>query len=198
MSYSTIKNLALKKFAILLTSIALIALFISPAVIQAKPGIFLNSSVYFTLDSAFISSTSDAQTLRFTLELNNNSNQVVNFNKYGVRIMDKSGHSYSVQLSEMSTSLAQPNQVQNYKFVASLPADLAVDQIDVNIFLWDFNAASYMRNIGSLPITAAIATSDTLAKQQLVLDLHDADSSIVAQTLVSFEVIAAIRRDTVT
>jgi hypothetical protein len=181
----TLKNL-LSKTTLLMTTAGLIALPLSPSAFAGKQGVFLNNSTYFTLGDVILASGSDKGALRFTLELNNGSDQSIDFNHYGVKIVDSSGTSYTAQLSEKSTATVSPNQTQDFKFISQIPSDLKADQLKVDIFEYDYSSSSKSKDVGALSVAAAI-TGNQPSNPQIVLNMNEVDSTLPTDALVSFE-----------
>ena len=183
----------LQRFTLIFIALSMILISFTPSISQAgKQGVFINESVYFSLDQVSLTSGTETQSLHFTLDLNNNSDQLVNFNDYGIRVLDTKGISYSAQLVEKINARVQPKQMVAFKFVASVPPKITYDQLRVNIFAWDFSRSDYMQDMGSLTVSAAVNPKQ-LANQQLVLHLDDIDASLADDALLSFELLRSYK-----
>jgi hypothetical protein len=176
----------LTKTTVLLSAATMLLFPFSLTAIAGKEGVFINQSVYFTLDHVTLTSGADNGSLRFTLELNNDSEQVIDFNRYGVKIVDDSGASYSAQLSLKGEARVKPNQIQEYKFISQIPLDVTADELKVELFQWDSGSSSYMRGIGALSVASAM-DHNLSTSQQLVLNMQDVDATLPGDALVSAE-----------
>jgi hypothetical protein len=184
-SLHTLKKL-ITKTTLLMTTAGLMALPLSPSAFAGKEGVFLNNATYFTLEDATLASGSDKGALLFTLALNNGSDQTIDFNHYGVKIVDNSGTSYTAQLSEKSTAKVSPNQTQNFKFISQIPSELKADQLKVDIFEYDYSDSSKSKDVGALSVAASI-TGNQPSNPQIVLNMNEVDSTLSSDALVSFE-----------
>lgn len=158
-----------------------------PSMAQAKAGVFLNGEAYFAVDEARISGGAGAKTLQLRLELVNGSGQTIDFNHYGVKITDGSGSgaSYSASLAERAQGRVQPGRTAAYKFVSQLPASVQPSALHVTVFRWDTSSASFMRDIGSLPLNLKDADAGS-AGPSVMLDLGRIDSS-ASGSFLTFE-----------
>ncbi|WP_409343179.1 hypothetical protein [Paenibacillus sp. MBLB4367] len=157
----------------------------TPAVFAGKEGVFVSSDIYFTLDNVALSPGADDQTVRFGIELVNGSQSTFDYNGYGVRLVDTNGNSYSAQLTERSQARVSAGSSSKYKYIASIPKNIAPDQLKVDIFAWDSSQASYMRDLGMLSVAAVPV--DQSQKGQIVVNLQDVNASQPDDAIVSFE-----------
>jgi hypothetical protein len=158
---------------------------LSASVFAANEGVYVRDSVFFSLNDVTLASGADKGSLRFTLELHNESGQSIDFNRYGVKIIDSSGVSYSAKLSEKVSALVKPQQVQDYKFISQVPADVQADQLKVDLFEWS-SQAPYTQDIGALSVASAIQSGNSAAKQ-VVLNLSGLDATLPEDALAAFE-----------
>jgi hypothetical protein len=175
----------LSKSALLAAAASILALPLSTSVFAAKEGVYIQNSVYFSLDQVTLSTGADKGSLRFTLELHNGSSQSIDFNRYGVKIIDSSGVSYTARLSEKVSARVNPQQVQDYKFISQVPANAQPGQLKVDVFEWSGNAP-YITEIGALSVSAAMQDASPGAKQ-VVLNLYELDTTLPEDALAAFE-----------
>jgi hypothetical protein len=180
----TIKQLFTRS-ALLATAASMLVLPLSASVFAANEGVYVRDSVYFSLNDVALASGADKGSLRFTLELHNGSGQSIDFNRYGVKIIDSSGVSYSAKLSEKVSALVKPQQVQDYKFISQVPADVQADGLKVDLFEWS-SQAPYTQEIGTLSVATAIQDGNPAAKQ-VVLNLSGVDATLPEDALAAFE-----------
>jgi len=159
----------------------------APAAYAGKEGVFVSSDIYFTLDNVALFPGADDQTVRFGIELVNGSQSAFDYNGYGVRLVDADGNSYSAQLAERSQARVSAGSSSKYKYTASIPKNIAADQLKVDIFAWDFSKASYMRDLGMLSVAAVPV--DHTQKGQIVVNLQDVNASQPDDAIVSFELL---------
>lgn len=124
-----------------------------------KEGVFISQNVYFALDEATVSTGTEVKTLYFGVELVNGSNQTVDFNKFGVRVVDNSGNIYNAQLTETSIARVRSNQSSIFRYAAQLPLDVSIEQVKVNIFMWDYSSSSFLTEIGSLSVSNVLKST---------------------------------------
>lgn len=152
-----------------------------------KEGVFVNDSVYFTLEDVALSKGSDTQMMRFNVRLNNDGDSVVDFNRYGVRVTSATGGSYYAELSRSSDALVAPHSAADYYYVATLPGWLDSTQLQVSVY----ERSGYdLRDLGSL----SVANAQSVREQahQLVLNMADVDSALSTNAFVSFQAIKAV------
>ncbi|MBD0380456.1 COG1470 family protein [Paenibacillus sedimenti] len=171
----------LNRSALLLTAAGFLTLPLATSAFAGKEGVFLSDSVYFTLDKVTLSAGAEDGSLRFSLELNNNSKSTVDFNQYGVKVIDTNGVSYTAKLSEKAAARVKPNETGTFKFTSEIPADLNPGQLKVDIFEWKYNS---MREIGALSVEAAMESGQTVL-QRADLNLQELDSTYADDALVT-------------
>lgn len=154
-------------------------------VFAGKEGVFVNDEVYFTLEDVTLSPGADGQTMLFDVGLTNGSSSSFDFNGYGIRVADTNGNTYSAALTEKAEALVTPGSSTEYAYMATVPAGLSADQLKVDVFAWDFSKQPYMTDIGMLSVAAAPVHQSSAG--QLVLNLHNVDSSLPDDALFSLE-----------
>ncbi|MFK7691941.1 hypothetical protein [Paenibacillus sp. HJGM_3] len=174
-----------------LLSLVLAPLWSVPAQ-AAKEAVYLSDTVHFSLQDVMLSAATDSQTLRFTVNLANDSEASIDFNAYGVRVSDTAGNSYSAQLSEKTTARVQPHKTQPFKYSSNIAAGLKVDDLSVVLFAWDAKEADYMRDIGSLSIAVA-AADQPVTKQAVILNMDEVDTALPDDASVSFQPIGGTK-----
>lgn len=138
MNYKRTQTSLIRKLTLAASALILIAASILTIGAEAaKQGIFVNATVYFTLDNALLTAGSTTQTFTFTLNLINQSNAAIDLNQYGVRVLDKDGNKYSAQLLEKASARVQAKQTESFKYTAQVPGNITLNQLSVNLFAWD-------------------------------------------------------------
>ncbi|MEC0270874.1 hypothetical protein [Paenibacillus anseongense] len=172
----------LSRSALMLTAASFLTLPLATSASAGKEGVFLSDSVYFTLDKVSLSSGADDGSLRFSLGLNNNSASPVDFNNYGVKVMDTNGVSYTAKLSEKVNGRVQAGETGTFKFSSEIPANLTPGQLKVDIFEWNYNT---MHDIGALSVEAAMDEAGQTVVQQTVINLQEVDTTFADDALVT-------------
>lgn len=155
---------------------------LAPSAYAGKEGVFLDSATYFTLERASLA----AGSMQFMLNLHNGGSGTVDFSRYGVRVTDTSGRSYTAKLSEKRSALVAAGQDQTFRFTAALAPEETADSLKVDIFEWDFSRADLHKDIGQLSVAPAVTESGQSYPQTLV-DLHQADATLSADAAVVAE-----------
>ncbi|WP_248928294.1 hypothetical protein [Paenibacillus hamazuiensis] len=152
-----------------------------------KEGVFINSSVYFTLEDVTLSQGTDTQMMRFNVKLNNDGESTVDFNHYGVKVTSAAGGSYYAELSQKTDALVAAHTGANFYYVATVPGGLASSDLKVTIFERN---GSQLTDIGSL----SVANAQSLREQahQLVVNLADVDTTLTGSSFVAFQAVKAI------
>ncbi|BFT71578.1 hypothetical protein [Paenibacillus sp. P36] len=172
----------LSRSALMLTAASFLTLPLATSAFAGKEGVFLSDSVYFTLDKVSLSSGADDGSLRFSLGLNNNSASPVDFNNYGVKVMDTNGVSYTAKLNEKVNGRVQAGETGTFKFSSEIPANLTPGQLKVDIFEWNYNT---MHDIGALSVEAAMDEAGQSVVQQTVINLQEVDTTFADDALVT-------------
>ncbi|MDD9267770.1 hypothetical protein ACFPES_12110 [Paenibacillus sp. GCM10023248] len=172
----------LSRTALMLTAASFLTLPLATSAFAGKEGVFLSDSVYFTLDKVTLSSGAEDGSLRFSLGLNNNSSSAVDFNNYGVKVIDASGTSYTAKLTEKVTARVKAGETGTFKFTSDIPANLTAGQLKVDIFEWNYNA---MHDIGALSVQAAMDEAGQSAVQQVAINLQELDTTYADDAVVT-------------
>uniref|UniRef100_A0A4Y8Q769 Uncharacterized protein n=2 Tax=Paenibacillus athensensis TaxID=1967502 RepID=A0A4Y8Q769_9BACL len=176
----------LGRSALLIASAGLAVLPLSTAAFAEQMGVYISDSVYFSLDQVTLSGNTDSASLRFALQLNNGSGSAVDFNRYGVKVVDPSGVAYKAKLTEKAGARVKAHQAQSYKFSADVPAGVDASKLTVDVFEWSTSASGYMKEVGALSVGAAMESSGG-AEQTAVLNMKDIDTTLTDDTLISAE-----------
>ncbi|MEX2461324.1 MAG: hypothetical protein WD469_08520 [Paenibacillaceae bacterium] len=180
-----------KAIAVLITFILLAAVFSPTVTNAAQQQINVGTSVFFTLDKVTLTSSMNAQALSFTLNLSNQSTQNVDLNQYGVRVLDKDGDKYSAQLAEKASARVLPKLVQGFKYTSTVPKNISISQLSVEVFAWDYSLPSFMRVLGSLK--AASAASKATSNKQVTINLSALDAALPKNTTASFALLNSFK-----
>lgn len=151
-----------------------------------KEGVFLNSDVYYTLEKAQLSSGNEKSSLRFMVELVNNSDVSVDMNQYGIAVLDPNGNRYGAELTEKISSRVAAHSSKPVSYSAKLPANLSLDQLKVEIYAWDMKAMGFTRTIGALSVSSAAETGRT-TKPSAIVSLQDIDNTYASDAMVNIE-----------
>jgi hypothetical protein len=151
-----------------------------------KEGVFLDSNVYYTLEKVQLSAGSEKSSFRFTVELVNDSDYVVDMNQFGVAVRDADGNRYGVELTEKISSRVPAHSTKQVKYSAKLPTSVSLDQLKVEIYAWDMKVSGYIRSIGMLSVAAAAEAGQSV-KPSAIVALGEVDSTYATDALVNFE-----------
>lgn len=147
-----------------------------PLAAAGQPGVFVAGDTYFTLDNAVYTAGATSSALQFTLKMHNGSGSSVDFNGYGVQIVDRQGNSFPAKLTSKQSARVEAGQEQPFSFIAQTASGLSASDLLVRLFSWDSEAPSFMRNIGDLPVSTAVSGGLDPSKLML-LSMKDVDSS---------------------
>ncbi|CAN7577448.1 hypothetical protein LJR153_004210 [Paenibacillus sp. LjRoot153] len=172
----------LSRSALLLTAASFLTLPLATSAFAGKEGVFLSDSVYFTLDKVSLSVGADDGSLRFSLGLNNHSNTTVDFNNYGVKVIDTNGITYTAKLNEKVVARVKAGETGTFKFTSEIPSNLSPSDLKVDIFQWNDNATS---DIGALSVESAMVEAGQTLEQQVVINLKEIDTTLAEEALVS-------------
>ncbi|SDC53359.1 hypothetical protein SAMN02799630_00083 [Paenibacillus sp. UNCCL117] len=150
-----------------------------------KEGVFINNSVFFTLEEVSLSKSTDSQSLQLRVMLTNGSGTAVDFNNYGVKVTAPGGRSYYAQLSEKADALVNPQSSQTFAFISKLASDLTADQLSVTFF----DRSRNQLELGSLSVSKAMSFQQN--DRQFVFSLSAADPAQTGSTFVSVQAGAA-------
>ncbi|MBP1961841.1 hypothetical protein [Paenibacillus aceris] len=174
----------LSRSALMLTAASFLTLPLATSAFAGKEGVFLSDSVYFTLDKVALSAGADDGSLRFSLGLNNNSSSPVDFNNYGVKVIDTNGVSYTAKLSEKVNGRVKAGETGTFKFTSEIPSNLTPGQLKVDIFEWNYNT---MHDVGALSVEAAMEEAGQSVHQQAAINLQELDSTYADDAVVTAE-----------
>ncbi|NOU98155.1 hypothetical protein GC093_33730 [Paenibacillus sp. LMG 31456] len=154
-----------------------------------KEGVFINSSVYFTLENVALSTGSSNQTMQFQLQLNNDGDSIIDYNYYGVKVTSTSGGSYYAQLSKQADAQVPGHSAISYYYVSTIPGGLDASQLQVTVFERNGNGSS-VRDVGSLSVANAQSIGQT--NHQLLVNLADVDTAVATNSFVSYQAVKAV------
>jgi hypothetical protein len=174
--------------AVLITVLYLAFSIWTPGISYAgKEGVFINGSVYFTLEEVTISKGSDTQMMRFNVKLNNDGESVTDFNHYGIKVTSTTGESYYAELSQTANALVSPHSASTYSYVATIPGAMDSSQLKVTVF--ERNGTN-LSDVGSLSVVGVQSVGEQA--HQLLLNLSDVDTSLTTNAFVSFQAVKAV------
>ncbi|WP_284644444.1 hypothetical protein [Paenibacillus silviterrae] len=172
----------LTKWTAVLLTVCLALALLAPGISHAgKEGVFIDSSVYFTLEEAALSQGSDNQTLRFQVKLNNDGWTPVDYNRFGVKVTTSAGGSYYAGLLQKGEGIVAAYSAASYYFTSTLPAGVTPDQMFVTIFERN---GSGIQDLGSL--TVAKLENFRQSHQEVLLALSELDSAASNSEILSF------------
>lgn len=172
----------LTRSAIMLTAASFLTLPLATSAFAGKEGVFLSDSVYFTLDKVSLSSGAEDGSLRFSLGLNNHGDSTVDFNNYGVKVIDANGITYTAKLNEKVVARVKAGETGTFKFTSEIPNNLAPSDLKVDIFRWNYNSTS---DIGALSVEAAMVEAGQTTEQQVAINLQEIDSTLAEDVTVT-------------
>lgn len=175
----------LSRSALLLTAASFLTLPLATSAFAGKEGVFLSDSVYFTLDKVTLSAGADDGSLRFSLGLNNHSNSTVDFNNYGVKVIDSSGITYTAKLNEKVVARVKAGETGTFKFTSEIPSNLSAADLKVDIFQWNYNSTS---DIGALSVESAMIEAGQTPEHQAVINLKEIDTTLAEDALVTAKI----------
>ncbi|TVY07597.1 hypothetical protein [Paenibacillus cremeus] len=185
-SHKSDRRMKYPAIALVFTLIAMLLYNVVPGITYAgKEGVFLNNSVYFTLEEVALSKGTSSQTMQFRVMLNNDSDASVDFNQYGVQVVTTDGRAYYAQLSEKANAVVAGHSAQSFSFIAKVAPGLTADQLSVDFF----NRGSGNQDMGALSVQKAMSFLQT--DHQFVFNLTDADPTFTGNTFVSVQAVNA-------
>lgn len=140
------------------------------------------------LNKAALSSSS----LQFSVLFHNGENQTLDFNKYGVRVTDGAGHSYTANLSEKKSGIVNGGEEESFRFYANLPAGETAADLKVDVFRWDYNQTDFMNHLGELPISSVIQEGQLEAPEEII-SLRTLDSTLANDASLTFQLGQSVR-----
>ncbi|MBU7320875.1 hypothetical protein [Paenibacillus oleatilyticus] len=156
-----------------------------PAVYAGKPGVFVANDTYFTLENASLAAGGDSPLMQFSLKLHNGGTGAVDFNGYGVRVVDEAGNRYPARLGSKQSARVQPGKEQTFDFYSQLAPGIKAEGLKVDLYAWDGSGADQTRDIGALPVADSLPGGVSTASQTL-LRLKDADPAAKEDVFLTF------------
>lgn len=103
---------------------------------------------------AGILSGDDGKTLNFTVTVHNNGEQEIQFIDYWVRVRNKSGIPFSVQLmpQDKDKNRVSGNGTLDVSFYAKLNDSTNLNDLVFSIVKWDFSSPNYERTLGDIAV----------------------------------------------
>jgi hypothetical protein len=173
-----------KKWLLTLAVCTTCLMAVVPSAFAGKEGVFISSDTYFTLENAAFTAGNDSTSMQFVVKMHNGSGQDVDFNGYGVRIVDGQGNPFPAQLTSKQNARVNPGKDQEFRFFSEMPAGETPDQLKVNLYAWDDSQPTFMRSIGDLSVSAA-APSQTDTSQQILISMNDIDPSFSKEAQIT-------------
>ncbi|WP_282936986.1 hypothetical protein [Paenibacillus sp. RC67] len=155
-----------------------------PLASAGKAGVFVANDTYFTLENATFTAGSESSALQFSIKMHNGSSGAVDFNGYGVQIVDEQGNSYPAKLTSKQNARVNSGQDQQFSFVSQTGKNASVQNLKVQLFAWDSGSPTFTRNLGELSVASAVSNELDPAKLMLI-SLKDVDSSYSQDALVA-------------
>ncbi len=167
--------------ALLLSGFLAVTPSLAPSAYASSEGVFITSNSYFTLDQAVLSGSS----LQFSIVLHNGESQAIDFNDYGVRVADHSGHSFTARLSEKKSASVLPGQDQRFRFYSDISSGETAEQLKVDVFRWDSSQSDFMKHLGMLSV-ASVVQEDQVSVPEEIVNLHTVDSALADDASIAF------------
>ena len=130
--------------------------------------------------------------MQFSVLFHNGENQTLDFNKYGVRVTDGAGHSYTANLSEKKSGIVNGGEEESFRFYANLPAGETAADLKVDVFRWDYNKSDFMNHLGELPISSVIQKGQLEAPEEII-SLRTLDSTLANDASLAFQLGQSVR-----
>ncbi|OXM84224.1 hypothetical protein [Paenibacillus rigui] len=160
----------------------------APLASAGKPGVFIANDTYFTLENASYLSGADSSALQFSLKMHNGSSGSIDFNGYGVQIIDEQGNSFPAKLTSQQNARVNPGQEQQFSFVSQMAAHMNPQNLKVHLFSWDSSAPTFMRGIGDLEVSSAVSNGGLNPAQAMLISMRDIDSSYSPEALAAMRI----------
>ncbi|CAG7653671.1 hypothetical protein ACFQI7_31380 [Paenibacillus allorhizosphaerae] len=165
----------------------------APGVARAEStAVSIAPDVVYTLEEAALSPGTESQTLRFRLQLTNEGSKPVDLNEYGVMVKDAGGQTYSAGLTEKKNARVFPGKSEDFAYLAELPVWLEAAQLNVMLFAWDYSQPTFMKEIGALPVAAAVSEGGS-KRQKVYIEVDEIDNTLPDDAMASFEVARSMR-----
>ncbi|MFD2672033.1 hypothetical protein [Marinicrinis sediminis] len=144
------------------------------------------AKVIFTNMLAF--QAENKQIVSFNAEIQNFSNQEINFIDYWVKLKSMDGVNYPVSLieSDKNKNVINPKSSQVFTFYAYTDSSVNIKNLKVQFIKWDFSMANYERVLGSVAIPNKYATvmplkqAVTIVNQSRKFDVKVTSSEIIS------------------
>jgi len=160
----------------------------APLASAGKPGVFIANDTYFTLENASFLSGSDSSALQFSLKMHNGSGGSIDFNGYGVQIVDEQGNSFPAKLTSQQNARVNAGQEQQFSFVSQMGVNVNPQSLKVHLFSWDSSAPSFMRGIGDLEVAPAVSNGGLNPAQAMLISMKDIDSSYSPEAMAAMRI----------
>ncbi|WP_054977692.1 hypothetical protein [Paenibacillus sp. A3] len=157
----------------------------APSVYAGKPGVFVANDTYFTLETASLAAGGDSPLMQFSLKLHNGGSGAVDFNGYGVRVVDEAGNRYPARLGSKQSARVQPGKEQTFDFYSRLAPGVKAEGLKVDLYAWDVSGADQTRDIGALPVADSLPGGVSTASQTVVR-LKDVDPAAKEDVFLTF------------
>ncbi|PYI51377.1 hypothetical protein [Paenibacillus flagellatus] len=183
---SRLRRAAMTAVAALLAACAALLPLIAHA---AKEGVYGNGDVFFTLENVRYSEGADDAIVRFAVALHNGGATAVDYNGYGVRVVDAAGIGHSARLTGKSVARVAAGREQSFPYEARVGKGTGTDSLRVVVFAWDRAAATGMNDIGTFSVSAAMeAAAAEGTVPEASVSLGQIDATINSDARVAFRV----------
>ncbi|SFM19433.1 hypothetical protein SAMN03159341_1205 [Paenibacillus sp. 1_12] len=177
-------SLSAKKWLVAVAVCTSCLLAVAPSAFAGKEGVFVAADSYFTLENAAFTSGKDSTSIQFSLNMHNGSGSDIDFNSYGVRIVDRQGNLFPAQLTSKQNARVTSGKDQEFRFYSEMAAGESPDELVINLFAWDNSQPTFMRSIGDLSISNVV-TSMYDASKQILIPMNDLDVSYSKEVQVA-------------
>ncbi|NHN29098.1 hypothetical protein [Paenibacillus agricola] len=173
-----------KKWLFTLAVCTTCMLAVAPSAFAGKEGVFVSADTYFTLEDASFTAGNDSTSLQFALKMHNGSSEDIDFNSYGVRIVDAEGNPFSAQLTSKQNARVTPGKDSDFRFFSKMAIGETPEELKVNVFAWDETEPTFMRSIGDLSVYSAVSSLYDASKQ-ILIPMNDLDASYSKEVQVA-------------
>lgn len=179
------QSLKAKKTTLLCTlAVCTVLLANVPLASAGKAGVFIANDTYFTLENATFTAGAESSALQFSIQMHNGSGGPIDFNGYGVQIVDDQGNSYPAKLTSKQNARVNSGQDQQFSFVSQTGKNASVQNLKVQLFAWDSGSPTFTRTLGELSVSSAVSNALDPTKLMLI-SLKDVDSAYNQDALVA-------------
>lgn len=154
--------------------------------LAGKEGIYISDSAYFTLEKVRLSEASDESILRFSIKLHNGGDTAIDYNQFGIRVVDADGYGYSAQLTGQQSARVLPGKEQEFAYESRIAKGVQADQLRVALFTWNYSSGITMNEISSFSVAAAIEFAAETAPLAIV-PLAKLDATLASDAKVQFQ-----------